>query len=174
MLRLLVSSQRHSCLVYLKSKGVATVLSESVLDQNGPKCSPNDHFGQNDLIRNWILAFNGPKWTKMVHFGPFRAANRTLAIPDISFEVFPCQTSEERPFAVLFLHFKFILVLQACFPEVIFKDSHGIFLFEHGIRGESHREATAALKRKRQERSGRRGWRVCKFRCKVNILFLLW
>ena len=34
---------------------MAAVLSESVLDQNGP----NDHFGQ-----------NRPKWTKMVHFGP--------------------------------------------------------------------------------------------------------
>ena len=31
--------------------------------QNGQ----NDHFGQND----WILAFARPKWTKMVHFGPF-------------------------------------------------------------------------------------------------------
>ena len=58
--------------------------------QNGP----NDHFGQNDLIPNWILAFARPKWTKMVHFGPFwpevvhfgpfRSANRTLAIPDAS------------------------------------------------------------------------------------------
>ena len=36
--------------------------------QNGP----NDHFGQNDLIPNWILAFARPKWTKMVHFGPFK------------------------------------------------------------------------------------------------------
>ena len=35
--------------------------------QNGP----NDHFGQNDIIPNWILAFARPKWTKMVHFGPF-------------------------------------------------------------------------------------------------------
>ena len=50
---------------------------------------PNDHFGQNDLIPNWILAFARPKWTKMVHFGPFalhfgpfRSANRTLAIPE--------------------------------------------------------------------------------------------
>ena len=33
--------------------------------QNGP----NDHFGQNDLVPNWILAFTRPKWTKMVHFG---------------------------------------------------------------------------------------------------------
>ena len=36
--------------------------------QNGP----NDHFGQNDLIQNQILAFARPKWTKMVHFGPFK------------------------------------------------------------------------------------------------------
>ena len=35
--------------------------------QNGP----DDHFGQNDLFPNWILAFARPKWTKMVHFGPF-------------------------------------------------------------------------------------------------------
>ena len=55
--------------------------------QNGP----NDHFGQNGLIPNWILAFARPKWTKMVrpfwpeqaHFGPFRSTNRTLAIPDL-------------------------------------------------------------------------------------------
>ena len=56
--------------------------------QNGP----NDHFGRNDLIPNRILAFARPKWTKMVHFGPlwpvevyfgpFRSANRTLAIPE--------------------------------------------------------------------------------------------
>ena len=32
---------------------------------------PNDHFGQNDLIPNWILAFGRPKWTKTVHFAPF-------------------------------------------------------------------------------------------------------
>ena len=43
-------------------------------------------FGQDDLIPNWILAFamdkNGPF---LVHFGlkgPFRSANRTLAIPE--------------------------------------------------------------------------------------------
>ena len=62
------------------------------MDQNGP----NDHFGQNDLIPNSILAFARPKWTKMVHFGPFwpeevhfgpsRSANRTLAIPEIMFK----------------------------------------------------------------------------------------
>ena len=55
--------------------------------QNGA----DDHFGQNDLVPNWILAFARPQWTKMVHFGPFwpeevhfgpfRSANRTLAIP---------------------------------------------------------------------------------------------
>ena len=52
-----------------------------------------DHFGQNGLISNWILAFARPKWTKMhhfgpfwpeeVHYGPFRSANRTLAIPEM-------------------------------------------------------------------------------------------
>ena len=35
--------------------------------QNGP----NDDFGQNDLIPNWILALTRPKWTKMVQFGQF-------------------------------------------------------------------------------------------------------
>ena len=58
------------------------MLSESVLEQNGP----NDHFGQNALIPTWILAFAGPHWTKTVHFGPFRSANRTLAIPDKNIE----------------------------------------------------------------------------------------
>ena len=29
----------------------------------------DDHFGQNGLIPNWILAFARPKWSKMVHFG---------------------------------------------------------------------------------------------------------
>ena len=36
------------------------------------KMVQNGHFGQNDLILNWILAFARPKWTKMahlVHFG---------------------------------------------------------------------------------------------------------
>ena len=57
--------------------------------QNGP----NDHFGPSDLFPNWILAFARPKWSKMVrfgifwpgeaHFGPFRSANRTQAIPDV-------------------------------------------------------------------------------------------
>ena len=52
--------------------------------QNGP----NDHFGQNDRI----IFFSRPKWTTMVHFGPFwpqdvhfgplKSANRTLAIPE--------------------------------------------------------------------------------------------
>ena len=50
--------------------------------QNGP----NDQFGQKALIPNWILAFlrpfNGPKWSILVHFGPFRSANRTLPIPE--------------------------------------------------------------------------------------------
>ena len=30
---------------------------------------------------NRILAFARPKWAKMVHFGPFGSANRTLANP---------------------------------------------------------------------------------------------
>ena len=60
---------------------MAAVLSEHVLEQHGP----NDHFGQNDLIPNRILAFarpkiHGPFWPEEVYFGPFRSANRTLAI----------------------------------------------------------------------------------------------
>ena len=35
--------------------------------QNGK----NDLFGQNGLILHWILAFASPKWTKLVHVGPF-------------------------------------------------------------------------------------------------------
>ena len=56
------------------------------------KMAQYDHFGQNDLIPNWILVFARPKWTKRVHFGPFwpkevhfgpfRSANRTLATPE--------------------------------------------------------------------------------------------
>ena len=34
---------------------------------------PNDHFGRNDLIPNWILAFARPFWS----------ANRILAIPEL-------------------------------------------------------------------------------------------
>ena len=49
------------------------------MKQNGP----NDHFGQNDLIPNWILAFGRSKWTNIVHSGPFRSANRTLAILEV-------------------------------------------------------------------------------------------
>ena len=40
------------------------------MDQNGP----NDRFGQNDLIPNWILAFArhvGPFWTILAGRGPF-------------------------------------------------------------------------------------------------------
>ena len=60
---------------------------------------PNNHFGQKDLIPNWILSFARPKWTKMVHLGPFwpeevhfgplRSANRTPAIPDYGFFFLP-------------------------------------------------------------------------------------
>ena len=63
-----------------------------------PKNGPNNHFGQNDLIPNRILALARPKWTEMVHFGLFWPQDslvkrpicvhlgpptvRTLAIPD--------------------------------------------------------------------------------------------
>ena len=58
---------------------MAAVLSEGVPDPNGPKWSRNDHFGQNDLIPNRILAFAGPFWPKEVYFGPFKSANHALA-----------------------------------------------------------------------------------------------
>ena len=45
------------------------------MDQNGP----NDHFGQNDIISNWILEFARPFWSTLVHLGP---PNRTLVIPE--------------------------------------------------------------------------------------------
>ena len=61
------SAFHHQYTIY----GVAAVLSESKMDQNG------------------ILAFARPKWTifgqfwpQEVHVGPFRSANRTLAIPN--------------------------------------------------------------------------------------------
>ena len=64
-------------------------MSERVLDQN----APNNYFSHTDLIPNRIfLTFARPKWTKMVHLGPFwpkevyfgplGSANRTLAAPD--------------------------------------------------------------------------------------------
>ena len=56
---------------------MAAVLSESVLDQNGP----NDHFGQNDLIPNWILF--SIWWTKMAHFGPFWPEGVHLGPPTV-------------------------------------------------------------------------------------------
>ena len=53
--------------------------------QNGP----NDHFGQNALIPNWILAFARPKWTKMVHFGLRRSILVHLGPPTVLWP-FPC------------------------------------------------------------------------------------
>ena len=47
---------------------MAAVLSENVLDQNGQN-GPNYHFGQNDLILNWILTFARPKWSILARFG---------------------------------------------------------------------------------------------------------
>ena len=47
--------------------------------QNGP----NDHFGQNGLIPNWILAFARPRWTKMVHFGLKRSILFHLGPPTV-------------------------------------------------------------------------------------------
>ena len=72
---------------------MAAVLSESVLDQNGPKGSKRPFwskwpYSQLDFsIRETKVDQNGPFWSicpEEVHFffGPFRSANRTLAIPD--------------------------------------------------------------------------------------------
>ena len=47
--------------------------------QNGP----NDHFGQNDPIPNWILAFARPKWTKMAHFALQRSILVHLGPPTV-------------------------------------------------------------------------------------------
>ena len=61
--------------------------------QNGQ----NDHFGQEDLIPNWILAFARPKWTKMVHFGPFWPKEvyfgRLRSVEDTIFVVFSAKHS---------------------------------------------------------------------------------
>ena len=70
--------------------------------QNGP----NDHFGQNYLIPNWILFSTcetkmvhlGPFWPEEVHFGPFRSTNRTLAIPEILSRF----RSDFEPLSILF------------------------------------------------------------------------
>ena len=93
------------------------------MDQNGP----NDHFGQNDLTPNWILAFERPKWTKMVHFrqfwpdevhfGPFRSANRTLAIPEIRRRKF---TSCER-FARIASNLQFAILGPATTQNLVVK-----------------------------------------------------
>ena len=58
---------------------MAAVLSESVLDQNGP----NDYFGQNDLIPNRLLAFARPKWSILVHFGLKRSILVHLGPPTV-------------------------------------------------------------------------------------------
>ena len=100
----------------------ATKLCIYLMDQNGP----HDHFGQNGLIPNWILAFASPKWTKMVHFGPFwpeedhfgpfRSANRTLATPDY----------------ILMLTYRSLSILCACLlPETCFEVSTGVEWSRH-------------------------------------------
>ena len=52
-----------------RTRGVAAVLSKSVLDQNGP----DDHFGQTALFQTGVWHYrdqNGPKWSILVHLGP--------------------------------------------------------------------------------------------------------
>ena len=44
---------------------------------------PNDHFGQNGLIPNWILAFATPKWSILVHFGLERSILVHLGPPTV-------------------------------------------------------------------------------------------
>ena len=64
---------------------MAAVLSESVLDQNGPKWSKMTILVKMTLFRTGFQHSrdqNGPFWPEEVHFGPFRSANRTLAIPE--------------------------------------------------------------------------------------------
>ena len=58
--------------------------------QNGQ----NDHFGQNDLIPNWNLAFERPKWTKMVHLGPFWSILVHLGPPTV---LWPLLTNNRVP-----------------------------------------------------------------------------
>ena len=67
------------CLGECSNEGVAAVLPESVLDQNGHL----GHFVQNDLRQNWFLAFARPKWTKMVHFGLMRSILVHLGPPTV-------------------------------------------------------------------------------------------
>ena len=47
--------------------------------QNGP----DDHFGQNGLILNWILAFARPKWSILVHSGLKRSILVHLGPPTV-------------------------------------------------------------------------------------------
>ena len=61
---------------------MAAVLSEGVLDQNGPKWSKWPYSELNFSIRETKMDQNGPFWPEEVHFGPFRSTNRTLAIPE--------------------------------------------------------------------------------------------
>ena len=67
---------------------MAAVLSESVLDQNGPKWSKRPFWSKSPYpepdfsIRKTKMDQNGPFWPEEVHLGPFRSANHTLAIPE--------------------------------------------------------------------------------------------
>ena len=72
---------------------MTAVLSESVLDQYGPKWSKRPFwskcpYSEPDFSIKWTkMDQNGPKWSILwpgeVHFGPSRSANRTLAIPEL-------------------------------------------------------------------------------------------
>ena len=68
--------------------GEAAVLSESVLDQNDPKCSKRTFWSKwpySELdfsIRETKMDQNGPFWSILAWRAPFRSANRTLAIPE--------------------------------------------------------------------------------------------
>ena len=72
--------------IYAVHQGMAAVLSESKMVQNGPKWSKRPFwskwpYSELDLsIRETKMVYFGPFWPDEVHFGPFRSANRTLAI----------------------------------------------------------------------------------------------
>ena len=70
---------------------MAAVLSESVLDQYGPRWSKRPFWSKGPYcepdfsIRETKVNQDGPFWYKEAHFGPIRSANCTLAIPERGF-----------------------------------------------------------------------------------------
>ena len=68
--------------------------------QNGQ----NDHFGQSEWpysepdfgIHETEMDHFGPFWPKVVYCGPFRSANRTLAMPEFLFK--SCVDFPDNPY----------------------------------------------------------------------------